>query len=504
MEIKKRFIGLFCLFIAGVNYFSHAQIAISTPNAAELGKYTQVPVELFNGLPGISIPIHTIKNKDLEVPIVLNYHASGIKTEQHPTWTGLGWNLSCGGSITRIANGRLDETNKTDIQKEVGLGFINEEFGNFDASRYTAGSDWASMGGFGRFFGTGDFDFRFYLDGEPDEFLVNAPGISASFFFYRDQSGALKIKVKSRDGRHISVVSEYSSNFVVNFAQFDPEPENWPLHSSELTQTLNRPFFKFTLTTENGTKYTFGGNLDAIDFSTSPLTYRFTQPSAWYLTEMKSATGTWVKFDYKRQGNPIVVGSVISKTLSYLPNSSTGNCDGCADLNKGVFFTLQHPVYLSAINGSDGSSIRFKTSKSEDLPYNINSTYFSRKFSPLFTRAASAISVMMAQNFWVKLDEILINNQTKIKFNYLENANQRLKLTDVLFSEFNDTQISKYSLTYNARLLPRYNDKKSDNWGYHNNEFYETVSYETLYTYRSPDTALMKSEILTAITYPTG
>ena len=74
-------------------------IDFPTPNAASLGKYGQIPVSYYNGLVNISIPIYTIKLQDIEVPIVLQYHSGGNKTDEHPGWVGLGWNLQAGGSI---------------------------------------------------------------------------------------------------------------------------------------------------------------------------------------------------------------------------------------------------------------------------------------------------------------------------------------------------------------------------------------------------------------------
>lgn len=488
-----------------------AQVSFATPNASELGKYGQVPVELFNGLPQISVPLYTVKNKDIEVPISLNYHASGIKTEQHPTWTGLGWNLSCGGSITRIVNGTIDELNKADVLKQTGLGFSEPEFGYFNASKYiaTAGTSWASLSGFTNFLGTGTVDYKYYLDGEPDEFMINAPGISASFYFYRDAAGSLKIKIKSRDGKQLSVVPSFSLNLVVNFAEYDPNDDNWPLHSSELKQTLNHPFYKFIVTTEDGKKYTFGGNTDAIDFYTSVGSsyggpFRDTQPSTWYLTEIVSTPNTKVNFSYKREGNPIVANNVISKIYSYLPNSSTGTCQGCNDPNNGLFYIIQNPVYLSSITGSNGININFNTNVSADLPYDVNNTIFRTIFDPTFGNNHNATQTMLNQNFWVKLYEININGNSKIAFNYTENVNERLKLNSVEFKGSSSNLINKYSFTYNTKKLPRYNLKKSDNWGYYNNKTYEGVDFDDLYTYRAPDTSLMKSEILTAIKYPTG
>jgi len=49
-----------------------------TPNAAAFGKYSDIPVSLHTGVPNISIPIYTIQEGPLSLPISLSYHSSGI------------------------------------------------------------------------------------------------------------------------------------------------------------------------------------------------------------------------------------------------------------------------------------------------------------------------------------------------------------------------------------------------------------------------------------------
>ena len=64
-----------------------------SPDAATLGKYGDIPVNLYNGLPSINIPVYDIRERDVTVPISLSYHASGIHVEEEPGWVGLGWAL---------------------------------------------------------------------------------------------------------------------------------------------------------------------------------------------------------------------------------------------------------------------------------------------------------------------------------------------------------------------------------------------------------------------------
>src|ERR1700716_3943068 len=80
-----------------------------SPTAASLGKYGEIPVGKYTGIPEINIPLYEITEGDIKVPISLSYHASGVKVEENASWVGLGWSLNAGGAITRSVRGKPDE-----------------------------------------------------------------------------------------------------------------------------------------------------------------------------------------------------------------------------------------------------------------------------------------------------------------------------------------------------------------------------------------------------------
>src|SRR6266540_1809501 len=71
-----------------------------SPNAAELNKYSSIPVNGMTGVPGIGFPLYEINTGKISLPISLSYHASGIKVSQKATWVGLGWSFNAGGVIS--------------------------------------------------------------------------------------------------------------------------------------------------------------------------------------------------------------------------------------------------------------------------------------------------------------------------------------------------------------------------------------------------------------------
>lgn len=81
----------------------------TSPEAAMISRFGDIPIGYYTGTAIISIPIYVVKDGDLQIPITLDYHSSGIKVDDQATWVGLGWNLSVGGQIVQEVRGKSDE-----------------------------------------------------------------------------------------------------------------------------------------------------------------------------------------------------------------------------------------------------------------------------------------------------------------------------------------------------------------------------------------------------------
>jgi hypothetical protein len=137
-----------------------------SPEAAALGKYGDVPVSKYTGVPDISIPLYTLQSKNIQVPITLSYHASGIKVEEEASWVGLGWALNAGGVITRSIRGKDDFENETKngFVYSIGEGAIPASDNAFEVS--TTYIDAVCRGDY---------------DSQPDIFYYNLNGASGRF-----------------------------------------------------------------------------------------------------------------------------------------------------------------------------------------------------------------------------------------------------------------------------------------------------------------------------------
>ena len=135
-----------------------------TPEAAALAKFTEIPVSLSTGLPNISVPIYTVQEGGVSIPISLSYHARGVQLSQIASRTGTGWSLSYGGSISRQIRGKADDTSTPN-----GYFANASDFTNYSSNVATrAAVDIKEQG-------TDGYDFY------PDQFNFNAGATSGKF-----------------------------------------------------------------------------------------------------------------------------------------------------------------------------------------------------------------------------------------------------------------------------------------------------------------------------------
>jgi RHS repeat-associated protein len=79
------------------------------PNVASLGKFGDVPVGGYTGVPNIGIDFEAIGGTKLSVPISIKYHSGGIRVNDQSSVVGLSWALNAGGSISRTVKGLPDD-----------------------------------------------------------------------------------------------------------------------------------------------------------------------------------------------------------------------------------------------------------------------------------------------------------------------------------------------------------------------------------------------------------
>ena len=84
-------------------------VVMPSPEVAAMANYSDVPIGYHTGVPQIGVPIHTLTEGPLSLPVSLSYHAGGVPVAQSASWTGTNWTLVAGGSVNRSDRGVLDD-----------------------------------------------------------------------------------------------------------------------------------------------------------------------------------------------------------------------------------------------------------------------------------------------------------------------------------------------------------------------------------------------------------
>lgn len=468
---------------------SKYQSGIKSPEAGNLGQFGEIPVTLFNGLPEISIPLTDVKCGDISFPVNLQYYAGGNRPGQHPGWTGLGWTLNAGGYITRQINGPRDEYLDPIFPNRDPSYLANRGFLNYP--------NWNTMG----FLQQPPSGVTFNSLA-PDEFTFAVNGISGSFFLNYDGTW----KVKSKQNVNIDVECDAPAAFRLSTGEIVP-----------------RTFTKFTLTSGDGTRYIFGGQQNAIDFSypALPGINYFGNPDAYYdyyamnLPNYSIEANAWrlVKI-ISPKGH--TVNFVYSPTTTYTLNQNTYTnyfyVDGASDSEeKEVSLTNKNYVttyYLEKIIVDNNIEYTFSRSLSNELNWTWISNYITSNSFNMYAALGDA------DWKYYKLDNIKVteagNLTQHIAFEYIENSNERLKLKRVISKSSVGELRNIYSFDYNLKLLPRYNTLDEDHWGFSNgkplvqNPKLTAAGGASYFGLREPDAAFMDAEMLEKITYPSG
>ncbi len=388
------------------------KLAPPTPNAVAMHTYGNNSVSYYSGRIDISIPIYTITEGDLELPISLSYNGgNGIKIEEQASWVGLGWTLNAGGAVSRTKRGVADEAAN-------GRGFLSytevpEEKKN--ASGSVTNIDFLNEIASGR------------KDGEPDKFVYTTPTGSGSFFINYDAS------IHQKPYKNVAIA------YGIGTGQYqDPNGPN-----CNEAGTMNA----FFITDEYGTSYEFQEKERSNSRNIGGNFYdKSCYPTSWLLTKMKSSQGNReIGFEYD--------GLFYSNTRLTATVTGTNETEGYIE----DYFLAKN---LRKITFSEGS-VEFITSQNirKDLENN---------------RALERILVKDKNDNIIKEFEFNYNYFTKNALisdsSALSLSNEnRLALISVQEIGSESDIIPPYRFIYNTDyLLPETFSKAKDHWGFYN------------------------------------
>lgn len=261
--------------------FSQAQnlpnVRLPSPQTQELNKYINFPVNYSTGIPEISIPLYVIKTKGVEIPITLNYHASGIKEGQDDGNVGVGWSLSCDYRVSRTIYGQPDSEN---------IGMVNPNYYQNITNQY---SDLELDKRLTRFVYHPTPNIFMppknsepLLDGEYDQFNYSTPSLGGSFII--------------------------SDRFNKTVTEFNPTNTKFNYLEGTASNNLADGIIGFSIKDVDQNVYSFGEQIDKIGskvLETNNDLLDKRNVTAWALTDIDTKYGEKIKFSYE---NRVTIG----------------------------------------------------------------------------------------------------------------------------------------------------------------------------------------------------
>jgi hypothetical protein len=461
-----------------------------SPEAAQLGRYVEIPVGTYTGTPDISIPITTLKDGPLSVGVSLSYHAGGNRVEDIAGWTGLGWTLNAGGAITRVTRGVPDDFSGATIVRnfaQTRQQYTYQQLLSAYANAYDPDFTAISNG---------------QLDTEPDHFLFNFNGYTGKFMF--DWSGNLVVscnkRIKVKDIR-------------------DPNATN----------PLRARIIGWEITVDDGTVYKFyateitssrqsGSNCGP----TGAPCYDFT--STWYLTEIVDVNQERrINFSYN---NLYTLYYTQPYSMSEKRFTSSGDFDISIKI-KGLNWT----IFRYAFSGLCSPGVTTSNVSTQLLTRGLHLSKITSttanhhiEFINGAARTDTEDLIMSGapktENFFSlgKIVEKDRNGLEKRSHNFsYDNTTGRLTLKSISELVNGVSQKPPHQFGYiTTPTLPSIRSYSQDHWGFYNGEgnpdllpTYQMVyqdGYAEVFNHanREPNTTKAQAGILNSIVYPTG
>lgn len=445
-----------------------------SPEAASLGKFSEVPVSHYTGLPNISVPIASYEVGGKSFPVSINYHARGVRVEEIASRVGIGWALNAGGQISRQTRHEPDD---------AVLGYLNQGgvgSGNVLIKTLADGT-WFSSQSARNSYLTLPVSTYEKTDKIPDVFSIQAPTVSGKFIFnYADGKPILQ--------SYNDIVIEKNTGGIID---------------------------RFTVTNSQGFKYYFGvsknGQRNAQNWEQNIGNYAFPQmgsytltssPSffktynAWMLMDIESPSGELVSFEYEEETTTLYRRSYDKVENNLHPTYP----------NMAVNYTSKfqsHQYQLKKII-HDGGEIVFQEVTTNDRD-DLNGSYALDKVKIYDNNLDLVKSYKLNHSYQNTISD---SNQLYLLKVLEPEAAKHLFLDSVEELGKDNTAKPAHVFSYSSQALPHRFSNSQDYWGYYNGasngsflKFFDDANGPVN---RTVDTLKAMAGMLEKITYPTG
>lgn len=470
------------------------KVSISSPNAAALGKYGDVNVGYQTGTPQVSVPVYTLKEGPLSLPVSLSYHASGIRVMETASSVGMGWSLQAGGMITRTVKGNVDERGFGAVSNQShgyysDYGYYNYLFvpGEVGSGCNESLTQPGNMSPNDQYFMLG------IKDGEPDMFTFNFNGYSGKFFF--------------NDDRTPVIVPEQ-----------DIKIETDLVNSGD-------PLTTFILTTPDGVKYYFGknqtpgnGGVDAVEVTSSCDANAGpsfgSAYSSWYLVKIVSPDQLFsitLKYDEEKYSSytlalkPLDGAEIFEKEYSLVKNYMKG-----VRLSK-ISSSTTDVTFVPGVLRQDLSNYNPAVNSMADDPNTEAKTVGEIQIQNTAGNGINCKKFKLTYGYF----EDNVTPFPSVLFNLPTTSDKKkLRLDAVQEFSCDETQSTPpYTFNYYGELVSRGISFAQDHWGFYNGVTTNTTMIPT-FTVNGNDFKMgadresrwpeMRGGTLNKITYPTG
>jgi hypothetical protein len=478
----------------------------------------EIPVDMFTGTPSIMIPIWTVEDHDISVPVILQYRGDGLQLQERARFVGVGWDLSGAGRIVRDVRGLPDDFNG------ISAGLVGSS--NYDDrrgwlyNRVNGSSPLAKE--ISDFSPTSDLssgtcsdelaDYNFinglykYSDTEPDVFYVNAPGLATSFVF--DNSPTPQIRFLTLTDLKIEYTRGSNSEEIQSFTVTTPGLVKYIFSAITVEMKAHKLLTGATMRDYFKNEHSLYNEVLQQTYTTTALKGAVKFHREWMLTSIESPSGANLTFTYAARQydltEPVTVG---------LRKTTNSGLDAVTLYNRN---TTTYYQVLRSITSSSGSQVQF-IYPADYLMDHSNGAIKSIRV--LDTRRTDPY----IKEFFFNHVSIGISNRP-----YLESLQEKAfceKLPPYKFSYVG------VNLAAGTSSLPASNSASKDFWGFYNGKSNSNL-FPTLYVYpaldypdkvrleritgyvgteiilagadRTPDATSMKMGSLESIQYPTG
>ncbi len=452
----------------------------SSPQSAAFMQYGNTNVNLYTGTPEINVPIYTYKGREMNLPINLNYDATGIKVDQLANHAGLSWNLNAGGRITRVTNGFPDDFLKSVPSRYLTImdNEVREKILKYKKSRTRFDT---SQGVLDYFNFLTDLSTN-YIDAQPDLFSLNAIGINDYIVFDME---TMMPKTLNNPRIKVDVFFDSTNSYIVSWV----------------------------VTNDDGTKFFFGrnGSKQYIELTrtegdndNSPgSVHGFIKEfySSWMLTKIESPNKKdKYEFDYTNfdiYQNLTAYNEIHNIRNEIRPNAH-GVQYGIPQSNISGNKTEVKQQFLSSVtyNGKPIIDISFKNRCDVDVNSAIDKIVVKNTYNQVLR------NFTFSHSYFGDIDGCNTNKKSKI----------RLKLDEIIITDAKNKNPHSYQFVYQSpEQVPDRASLSRDYLGYYNNEdntvlYPGVVSGDIIFpgANRKPNPTTSIFGMIKQIYYPTG